>query len=59
MTPKVLWFCFLFFSLKIICFLLHATGKVSSFETGYIKNKNIPPPQPPLFSPIQEILLET
>lgn len=52
-------FSFFFFLLKIICFLLHATGQISSFKTGYIKNKNIPPPQPSLFSPIQEILLET
>ena len=62
MTPKVLWV--FFFLLKIICFLLHATGQISSFKTGYIKNKNIPLPnhlycQPSLLSPIQEILLET
>lgn len=34
---------FFFFLLKIICFLLHATGQISSFKTGYSKNKNIPP----------------
>lgn len=59
MTPKVLWLIFFLFLLKIICFLLHATGQISNSKTKEQQGQDSPPSQPFLPLPIQEILQET